>query len=95
MFLDLRSGRAPVVNGLVDVDDGLEVVQETRPVQRAEVEILSSELVLCQERTEYEDGIIAASPGLRIAKVRQITAVGLLNACRRSAKSATRQTPWA
>jgi hypothetical protein len=65
----------------------LKVVQRVRPVQRTQVEILRAELVLRQQRTEYEDGVIAAREGFRVGQLGKPAGAGLVYAGRSRAHS--------
>ena len=55
----------------------MEVVEEIRPVQRADGEILSAELVLGEQGTEDEDRVVAAREGFGVVDLWQHAAAGL------------------
>ena len=74
--VDGTAGLAGVVQRLIRADCGLEVVQEARTVERIELEVLRSELMLGEQRGKYENGIVAAGPGFRVIDLRQVSASG-------------------
>ena len=65
---------AGVVNHLIGGELGLKVVEEVGPVERTDVEVLGAELMLGEQRTEDEDGVIAAGPGFGVVDARQQSA---------------------
>ena len=54
------AGLSGIIEDLVHRQQRLEIVQGVRPVQGADVEILQTELVLGQQRTEDKDRVVAA-----------------------------------
>jgi hypothetical protein len=64
------SGLAGVVKWLVNREYRLEIVDGIRPIQRTNVEIFNAKLVLRQQRTEDEDGVVAADKRLGIVQLR-------------------------
>ena len=74
------AGLAGIVEGLVHGELGLEVVEEIRPVQRADGEVLRAELVLGQQRAEDEHRVIAAREGLGVVDLGEHPAAGLRDA---------------
>ena len=69
-------GLAGVVEYLVRRELRLKVIEEIGTVQRPDLEVLRSELMLRQQRAEYEDGIVASRPGFRVVDLRQAAAPG-------------------
>jgi hypothetical protein len=71
---------ARIVQYLVDRDLRLEVVEKVGTVQRADVEVLGAKLVLGQQGTEHEHGVVAAREGLGVVDLWQPPAARLSNA---------------
>ena len=63
--------------GLIHRDLRLKVVERIRPVQGPDGKVVDSELVLGKQRTEDEDGVIAAREGLGVTDFWQHPAAGL------------------
>ena len=68
---------AGIVQGLIHRELGLKVVERIRPVQGADGEVLKAKLVLGEQRTEDEDGVVAASEGLGVVDFGEHAGVGL------------------
>ena len=73
-------GLAGVVEDLVHGELRLEIVEGIGAVERADIEIVNTELVLGEEGAKYEDGVIAARVGFRIVDLGQQAGACLVQA---------------
>ena len=69
-------GLTGVIEYLVRRELRLNIIEEIRIVQRPYLEVLRPELVLRQQRAEYEDRIVASRPGFGVIDLRQEAAPG-------------------
>ena len=70
-------GLAGIIYRLIHRDLGLKVVEKIRPVQGADGEVLNTELVLGEQRTEDEDRVVAAREGLGVVDFGEHPSAGL------------------
>ena len=70
-------GLAGAIEYLIRRELRLKVVEEIGTVQRPDLKVLRPELMLRQQRTKHEDGIVASRPGFGVVDLRQEAAPGL------------------